>query len=108
MAECDEIVTGFVIASVLKAGNPIEAELESIAVMPAEQRNGIGRALLDAVLAWAVEQEADRIRLEVRMSNAAAVALYKRAGFLQTGVRRDYYSNPAENALLMERSLRSI
>ena len=77
-----------------------EWELENIVVAPAERRNGIGHQLLNALLAAAREAKSEAVFLEVRDSNTAARALYKKAGFAQTGRRRAYYASPAEDAVL--------
>lgn len=83
-------------------------QFESIVVDPAFHRRGIGGALLNAILAWVRECGVRRIELEVRESNTAAIALYKANGFEQEGVRRSYYSAPAEDALLMSLSLNDL
>lgn len=83
-------------------------QLESIVVDPVFHRRGIGAALLNAILAWVRERGVRRIELEVRESNTAAIALYKANGFEQEGVRRSYYSAPAEDALLMSLSLNDL
>jgi tRNA threonylcarbamoyladenosine biosynthesis protein TsaB len=80
-----------------------EAELLTIGVAAAHQRKGLGRALLNAMLQLARERKMVRVFLEVRPSNAAAVALYRRAGFEQIGMRRDYYRDEggSEDAITM-------
>ena len=67
-----------------------EAELLLLAVDPAEQRRGIGQALLDDFIAGALSGGAHRLHLEVRDSNPA-VELYKASGFAAAGRRRNYY-----------------
>ena len=83
-----------------------EAELLDMAIHPKCQGQGLGRKLLDRVLDWVAER-ARRIYLEVRESNAAAIDLYLGAGFVELGVRPNYY--PAtigrEDALLMAMEL---
>ena len=81
-----------------------EWELENIVVAPSARRQGIGRQLLDAWLARARETHSSAVFLEVRESNAAARSLYEKAGFQQVGRRNQYYSHPAEDALLYRRS----
>jgi ribosomal-protein-alanine N-acetyltransferase len=78
------------------------AELEGVFVDRAYRRQGIGSALVAACIAWAANAGATTVRLEVRASNAPALALYHRYGFSTTGVRRAYYSVPVEDALLLE------
>jgi len=72
-------------------------------VLPAHRRQGLGRALLAHVLATGRAIGAPRATLEVRASNTAAIALYSAAGFFQAAVRRDYYSKPIEDALVLWR-----
>ena len=96
-----ERVLGFVVAAVV-AG---QAELESIAVDPERRRLGVGRALSDAIMVWGREAGAREMLLEVRSANAEARALYDRLGFKQTGLRRGYYSDPPDDAVLMSVSL---
>lgn len=68
-----------------------EVELLNIAVSPVHQGRGIGRALLETVLAQFEAQHYQRCFLEVRASNIAAIALYERLGFNQIGMRANYY-----------------
>jgi ribosomal-protein-alanine N-acetyltransferase len=92
---------GFACASLLRDGLENRAELDSMAVLPEARRQGIGAALLRAVLAWAAGERARRISLEVRASNAAALGLYARFGFRPEGRRPGYYTDPAEDALIL-------
>jgi ribosomal-protein-alanine N-acetyltransferase len=78
-----------------------EWELENIAVLPGFRRRGVGLGLLSVLLAQARAARAERILLEVRASNLSAVRLYNMSGFQTLGVRRDYYRNPAEDALIL-------
>ncbi|OGS99259.1 MAG: ribosomal-protein-alanine N-acetyltransferase [Gallionellales bacterium RIFCSPLOWO2_12_FULL_59_22] len=80
-----------------------EAELLAIGVAQAEQRKGLGSAMLAGMLDMAREKNLRRVFLEVRASNDAAIALYRRAGFGEIGLRRDYYQNASgsEDALVM-------
>lgn len=70
-----------------------EAELLLLAVDPAYQRRGIGQALLDEFIAAALAHGAHRLHLEVRDGNPA-VSLYRSAGFVAAGRRRNYYHGP--------------
>lgn len=69
----------------------LEAELLLIGVAPGARRGGVGRALLDAAAAGAWQRAATSMFLEVRDGNAAALTLYRAAGFGVIGRRRDYY-----------------
>ncbi len=76
-------------------------QLDSMAVRPDARRRGIGAALLQALLAWAAQNGARHFSLEVRASNAPAIALYKRFGLQLEGRRPRYYAHPQEDALLL-------
>jgi ribosomal-protein-alanine N-acetyltransferase len=78
-----------------------EGEILNLAVHPAEQRRGLGRALLQAMLETLRREGAAAVYLEVRQSNAAAIRLYGAAGFRSVSVRRSYYSHPVEHAVTM-------
>jgi [ribosomal protein S18]-alanine N-acetyltransferase len=84
-----------------------EWELENIVVAPALRRTGLGQRLLENLLMEVRAINGDRVFLEVRESNTAARSLYEKMGFLETGRRRSYYSNPQEDAVLylLQRSL---
>jgi len=93
---------GFLVAS----HSTPEWELENIVVAPAVQRKGIGRKLLDGLLAAARETNGEAVFLEVRASNRAARAFYEQTGFRQHGRRKSYYSNPIQDAILYRMVLR--
>ena len=80
-----------------------EVHINNLAVIPERRRSGVASALLTRVLADGSSRGAHRATLEVRRSNHAALALYERFGFLVTGVRKGYYSNPDEDALVLWR-----
>lgn len=82
-----------------------ELEIQTVATAPAARRRGVGAALVAAALSEAREHGAERVLLEVRASNEAALALYRRAGFVEDGRRRGYYSEPFEDAVLMSLTL---
>jgi [ribosomal protein S18]-alanine N-acetyltransferase len=77
-----------------------ELHVLQVAAAPSDRRKGIGRGLLDQALAFAVAEHVRLVLLEVRPSNTAAIALYRRAGFAATHVRREYYTD-GEDALEM-------
>jgi len=88
---------GFVITHLLST----EAHILNIAVDPAYQRRGYGRALLYAILNHAAEREESRAVLEVRESNLRAQELYQSVGFQVVGRRKNYYERRREDALIM-------
>ena len=96
VAESDGQVAGFAIARVIDH----EWELENVAVSPERQRKGVGQALVRVLADIAQHSGAKAIYLEVRESNSTARTLYERCGFSQSGLRKDYYSSPDENAVL--------
>ena len=77
-----------------------EADITNVAVRKEEQRNGIGRALMKVLKAYARDHGIKTVFLEVRASNDPAIALYEREGFRQVGQRKDYYEFPREDALI--------
>lgn len=81
-----------------------ELRLMNLAVRESMRRQGLGRALVQEAVRIALDQEATRAVLEVRASNEPARALYTQMGFVQVGTRPQYYTNPIEDAVLMERS----
>lgn len=89
-------VLGFLVAHKVD----VEWELENITVAGAFRRRGIGMRLLREFIAHAQAEQGSGIFLEVRESNRSARALYREAGFEETALRRSYYSNPAEDAIL--------
>ncbi|MDP4033400.1 MAG: GNAT family N-acetyltransferase [Pseudorhodobacter sp.] len=85
-----------------------EAELLTLAVLPAVRRHGIGAGLVEAFLAEARSRAATQAFLEVAAGNAPAITLYERAGFAPTGRRKGYYSGPdgqCDDALILSRAL---
>jgi ribosomal-protein-alanine N-acetyltransferase len=80
-----------------------ELHINNIAVRPELRGQGMGSALLARVLEEAAHAGVRRATLEVRRSNDAARRLYERFGFRIAGVRRDYYTHPTEDALILWR-----
>ena len=98
VAESSEMSTivGFLIARRLA----LEWELENLVVAPNMQGRGLGIRLLQRLVAHVQQINSTSVFLEVRESNAAARALYRKAGFREIGRRKSYYSNPLEDAIL--------
>ena len=96
-------LAGFIVArQVLEV-----CEVESIVVAERVRQQGVGHALLGGAARWAVAGGARRIQLEVRAGNLKAVRFYERAGLLRDGLRRGYYRDPEEDAVLLGKSLYS-
>lgn len=97
---CEELdkVLGYGLLSIAVG----EAHILNISVDPAEQNQGIGRKLLENLIAVATGR-AETMFLEVRPSNTVAIALYKNVGFNEIGIRKGYYptENGREDALML-------
>lgn len=96
-----ESVCGYVIAAAVAD----EAEVLNLAVAPQSRRRGLGGRLLDAGLGMMRERGAREVFLEVRESNAAAIALYTSRGFAGLARRARYYRNPVEDALVLRHAI---
>lgn len=97
---------GFAVATAVHVPpDAAECELEFLLVLPHLRRLGVGAALLETVLAWAQQQGAQHLLLEVRASNVAAQRLYASLGFEPAGMRPRYYSDPADDAIQMRRQI---
>jgi ribosomal-protein-alanine N-acetyltransferase len=80
-----------------------EWEIENIAVAGPARRRGLGERLVRELLSLASSRGAQSVFLEVRESNGAARGLYSKMGFVETGRRKAYYTNPEEDALLYKK-----
>jgi ribosomal-protein-alanine N-acetyltransferase len=78
------------------------SEIYNIAVEAAHARRGIGRQLMSAAIEASRQRHATRVMLEVRKSNIAAINFYLGFDFRISGERKNYYSNPPEDAYVME------
>ena len=96
-------VTGYGIMSLVVG----EAHLLNICVAPEWQRQGYGQHLLEHFMELARERGAGQMFLEVRLSNSAAIALYRAQGFNEVGMRKNYYpgENGREDALILAKDL---
>lgn len=97
VATDNECITGYIITRCV-AG---EAELFRICVKGEARRKGTGQMLLESGIEAAKAEGAKRLFLEVRSKNAPARGLYIKAGFKETGLRRDYYTDPQDDAVIM-------
>lgn len=82
-----------------------EVHINNVAVREDFRRRGMGGALMDRVLKEGARRGARKAILEVRAGNTAAQALYGRYGFRTVGIRRGYYTEPSEDALVMSASI---
>jgi len=101
VCEEERKIIGFVIGRQVAK----EAEILNLAVHLLQRRKGEGGELLKAALDELRVRRVSRVFLEVRESNAIAVAFYTKHGFSKAGSRAGYYHNPNESAIIMERKL---
>ena len=101
IAEFEKTIVGFsniyIVAGEIQVGN--------FAVAPGFRKRGVGKKLMESVLKLAKENDCLQIFLEVRKSNKPAIDLYKSYGFVESGIRKEYYNNPKESAILMTMEL---
>lgn len=101
VAEVDGKIAGYVGSqSVLDA-----ADMMNLAVSPDYRQQGIGQALVNSLVHHLQENHVIALLLEVRVSNAPAIRLYEKLGFVQVGRRPKYYHNPREDALILRKEL---
>ena len=84
-----------------------EAELLNIAVVEKSRRKGVAAMLLEALERFLREKNAEKIFLEVREQNLAAISFYEKNGFEKNGLRKNYYSNPRDNGVLMMKKIKT-
>jgi [ribosomal protein S18]-alanine N-acetyltransferase len=81
-----------------------DAELLKIAVAPLQRRCGVGTALLLRLEDFFRERGCETLFLEVRAANTAAIGLYQKLGYMTVGCRKNYYSTPQDDALILKKS----
>jgi [ribosomal protein S18]-alanine N-acetyltransferase len=101
VADDDGVITGY--AGLLVAAN--QADVVTLAVAAGQWGQGVGSALLEALLAEAVRRGCTEVFLEVRTDNTRAQRLYRRYGFSQIGIRKGYYQPSGADALVMRRDV---
>lgn len=101
IAEKDGVLVGYLLAVLIED----EAHLGNLAVHPSERCSGVGQRLLDDLIQTARERRIVRITLEVRESNEIARNFYYSNGFIDIAMRKNYYRNPVEDAIVMLRGL---
>lgn len=94
-------LAGFVFARSLAEN----LEILKLGVLPSCQRRGIGTRLMESAYAEGIRRGCSRCFLEVRKSNLKAIQFYYRQGFRVAGTRLNYYTDPVEDAWIMERRL---
>ena len=82
-----------------------EVQISNIAISPDYRQMGVGEGVLRKVLVEMCHKEAEFVFLEVRPSNLTARCLYEKIGFTILGLRKGYYRNPSEDAIVMGKSL---
>jgi [ribosomal protein S18]-alanine N-acetyltransferase len=102
VAEQDQALIGY--AGMLFTGGP-EADILTLAVHPSRWGNGIGTALLEALVQEAACRRCKQVFLEVREDNPRARDLYRRHGFVEIGVRRGYYQPSGTDAIVMRKDI---
>ncbi|HZJ83666.1 MAG TPA: ribosomal protein S18-alanine N-acetyltransferase [Clostridia bacterium] len=78
-----------------------EAHITNIAIHPKHRGQGLGEAIMKALIDTAIELKIDSMTLEVRVSNLVAKNLYRKLGFTEVGIRKGYYTDDGEDALIM-------
>lgn len=94
-----------IVAMIVASNTSVEADIYMLAVKAAEQGEGIGQELFQELIQEMRANDLETIFLEVRESNIAANKVYQRLGFEQIGRRKNYYSKPKEDALMMKLNL---
>lgn len=99
--EVNDKIAGFIVLmDVVDA-----AEIIRVAVLPEYREMGIGTKLIEKAVEEIMKKGMENIFLEVRESNSNAIKLYNKSGFEECGVRKNYYSNPKENGIIMIKRL---
>lgn len=97
VALCDGIFAGYITYSVVFD----EIQIANVATLPEFRRNNVGLSLVKRIISVAKEKNCKIVYLEVRSKNSAAINLYEKCGFIRSGFRKNFYTNPADDALLM-------
>lgn len=98
----ENVLAGY---AVLGLSDEYTAELYNIAVHPSFKRQGLATLMFEEAKRISKEKKREKILLEVRASNAPAIAFYEKNGFKYDGIRKNYYSFPREDGILMSLSL---
>ena len=102
VAEDQNTIVGY--CGVFVPAPGVEADILTVAVLPAYRRKGIAREFMSQIEAWAATREASAMMLEVELSNEPAIKLYESLGYMKISVRMDYYG-PGKDAHVMRKEL---
>ena len=102
LAEYGNTIVGY--CGVFVPAPGIEADILTVAVLPAYRRQGIAKEFMRQIEAYAVERQASAMMLEVELSNESAIKLYESLGYMKISVRMDYYG-PGKDAHVMRKEL---
>ena len=97
VAEKEERIVGYLGMYIFSE----EADISNVAVSKEYRRQHIANRLLEYIFVQAKARGVKNVTLEVRETNVAAIKLYESMGFCEAGIRKNYYKNPTENALIM-------
>ena len=95
----DDVVVGYIGSQTAVD----ETDVMNVAVHPDHRRKGIAEALIGNLVSELKAQGSHALMLEVRDSNVPAISLYEKLGFLQVGLRKNYYHNPKEHARILRK-----
>lgn len=79
-----------------------EGDITNVAVLPEYRNKGIAGSLISELIDICKANDISKVRLEVRQTNTPAISLYEKFGFYKVGIRKNYYSHPKEDAVLMD------
>ena len=99
VAEEDGVAAGYIGSQTVMD----ESDMMNVAVHPDHRRKGMAQALVNELVEALKKRESHCLTLEVRASNEPAKALYEKLGFVQVGLRKNYYRNPKEDALILRK-----
>lgn len=97
VAKCEGEVVGYVSFTIIID----ECQIVNVATSQGRRKMGVGKSLIEELLRYAKKSGVSKVYLEVRESNLPAISLYEKYGFEIVGVSKNHYSQPTENALLM-------
>lgn len=97
VAQVNECVVGYVLSWLI----PPEVHILNLAVEPQYRNKGVGKKILNTLFSEAMKKKATKFTLEVRNGNADAISFYQRFGFVTKGIRKGYYQDTGEDALIM-------